>query len=57
MKTLHQNHVQQHNIYKIYTDGSKTEQGETFAVYSKNFSTSKRVSNSTSTFTGDAYQD
>ena len=54
---IYQNHIQQHNAdtYKLYIDDSKTEEGVAFAVYSENFSTSKRVSNSTSKFTADLY--
>ena len=57
MKNIYQNHVKQHNIntYKIFTDGTKTEQGVAFAVYSENFSTSKRISNSTSIFTAELF--
>ena len=57
MKNIYQNHVQQHNTdtYKIYTDGSKTEQGVAFAVYSENFSTSKRMSYNTSIFTAELH--
>ena len=57
LRNIYQNHIQQHNAntYKLYTDGSKTEQGVAFAVYSEDFSTSKRVSNSTSIFTAELY--
>ena len=57
MKNTYQNHLQQHNVdtYKLHNDGSKTEQGLAFAVYSENFDTPKRVSNSTSIFTVEVY--
>ena len=57
MKNKYQNHIQQHNadIYKLYTHGSKREQGVASALYSEKFSSSKRVSNSTSIFTSELY--
>ena len=53
MKNIYQNHIQQHNAdtYKIYLDGSKTEQGVVFAVNIENFSTSIRIWNWTTIFT------
>ena len=52
MKNIYQNHIQQHkaHTYTLHTDGSKAKQGVAFAVCRGNFSTSKRVSNSTSIF-------
>ena len=43
------------DTYKPLTDGSKAEQGVAFAVYSENFSSSKRVSSCTSVFTAELY--
>ena len=40
----------------MYTDGSKTEQGVAFAVYSEIFSTSLRVINVTSIFTAELHR-
>ena len=57
MTKLYQVYIQQHNAdtYKLYTDGSKTEQGVAFVVYSEKFSTSKRISNINSIFTAEFY--
>ena len=53
----YQNHTQQHNAdqYNLNTDGSKTEQGVGFPVYSENLCTSQWVSSNTSIFTVELY--
>ena len=57
MKNIYHTHIQQHStgIFKLYAGGSLTEQVISFAVQSKNFSTSERASNSTSIFTSELY--
>ena len=57
MKNMFLDHVQEHNInsYKIYTDGSKTEQGVAYAIYSENFNTSRRIPDCSSIFTAELY--
>ena len=48
-------HQREHEIgsYQIFTDGSKTENGVAFTVYSEHLSISKRIDNCASIFTAE----
>ena len=55
LKLIHQGHIREHSYdsYRIYTDGSKTNQGVAYAIYSTDFSISKKLNECTSIFTAE----
>ena len=57
MKNMFLCHMREHDnsTYKLYTDGSKTEQGVAYGIYSENYQASERLPNDTSIFTAELY--
>ena len=55
LKNMFLGHLREHEIdsYQIFTDGSKTENGVAFAVYSEHFSIPQRINNCASIFTAE----
>merc|ERR1712082_195690 len=55
LKNMFLCHLREHETgsYKFFTDGSKTENGVAFAVYSEHFSLARRINNCASIFTAE----